>query len=132
MGSEQGVDVLPVREQGGCSDLTKRHLAMTMRLGIVEQRAENVGRVILVGRVGVHLGVALDGVADSGIQLGDGWKFDSGWRNVVDASHLHRSDKLSQVVIWRCAVGAGSITSVRLWCSFSALSGFTKFLGRWS
>jgi len=112
--------------------LTKRHLAMTMRLGIVEQRAENVGRMILVGRVGVHLGVALDGVADSGIQLRDGRKFDSGRRNVVDASHLHCSDKLSQVVIWRCAVGTGSITSVRLGSSFSAFGGFTKFLGRWS
>lgn len=78
--------------------------------------------MILVGRVAVHLGITLDSVADSGIQFRDGWKLDSGRRNVIDAPHLHCSDKLSQVVVWRSAVGTGSIASVRIWSSFSSFS----------
>jgi len=44
MGGKQGVDVLPVREKGGSTNLSKRHLTWSMMwLGIVEQRIEYVG-----------------------------------------------------------------------------------------
>ena len=65
---EHVLDMLSVRQQRSCSNLTQRHLTWQLALGNTEQRIENVRRMVLVGMVSIHIwscGVALDGVAHS-------------------------------------------------------------------
>ena len=81
MGGEQGVELLPVGEEGGGPHLTKAGVSLgSVRVG--EQGAQDVGGVVLAsvgdvaGIAGVNVRVALDGVTHSRVQLGDGGKLD--------------------------------------------------------
>ena len=107
MCGEQGVELLPVREEGGSPHLAQTRVGLSS-VWIREKRAEDVGGMVLAtvtrGNIGpgvarVNVGVALDSVTNGRIKLGYGGQLDPLRLNGAGRSHLHGPDDLGQIVV---------------------------------